>query len=176
LAETRKGPHFAIEPLGEKHNRAAFLCGVAALDSYLHKQAGQDARKRAAAPFVATPDGHTIAGYYTLSQYAIGLDAIPDAVAKRLPKYPMVSATLLGRLAVSREFRGQGLGETLLMDALHRSLASSKQVASAGIVVDAKDETGAAFYRKYGFIELPKIELRLFLPMGTVEQLFRQDK
>lgn len=176
MAETRKGLHFAIEPLGEKHNRAAFLCGVAALDSYLQKQAGQDVRKRAAAPFVATPDGRTIAGYYTLSQYAIGLDAIPDAVAKRLPKYPMVSATLLGRLAVSREFRGQGLGETLLMDALHRSLASSKQVASAGIVVDAKDETGAAFYRKYGFIELPKIERRLFLPMGTVEQLFRQDK
>src|SRR5216683_2231802 len=93
-----------------------------ALDSYLHKQAGQDARKRAAVPFVATADGQTIAGYYTLSQYAIGLDAIPEEVAKRLPKYPMVSATLLGRLAVSTEFRGRGLGENLLMDALHRSL------------------------------------------------------
>ncbi len=147
-----------------------------ALDSYLHKQAGQDARKRAAVPFVATADGQTIAGYYTLSQYAIGLDAIPGEVAKRLPKYPMVSATLLGRLAVSSEFRGQGVGEILLMDALHRSLDSSKQVASAGIIVDAKDESAATFYAKYGFIELPKIEKRLFLPMGTVEQLFRKDK
>jgi ribosomal protein S18 acetylase RimI-like enzyme len=176
LAETRKEPRFAVEPLGEKHDRVAFSCGVEVLDSYLHRQAGQDARKRAAAPFVATPDGRTIAGYYTLSQYAIGLDAIPDEVAKRLPKYPMVPATLLGRLAVSSEFRGQGLGETLLMDALHRSLTSSKQVASAGIMVDSKDESGAAFYRKYGFIELPKIERRLFLPMGTVEQLFRHNK
>ncbi|MFZ0522805.1 MAG: GNAT family N-acetyltransferase [Candidatus Acidiferrales bacterium] len=176
MAETRRDPRFAIEPLGEKHNRAAFSCGVVALDYYLHKQAGQDARKRAAATFVATPDGRTIAGYYTLSQYVIGLDAIPDEIAKRLPKYPMVPATLVGRLAVSSEFRGQGLGETLLMDALHRSLDSSKQVASAGIIVDSKDESGAAFYRKYGFIELPKIEKRLFLPMGTVEQLFRQDK
>ncbi len=176
MAENRKDPRFAIEPLGEKHNRAAFSCGVEALDSDLQKQAGQDARKRAAAPFVATPDGRTIAGYYTLSQYAIGFDAIPDQIAKKLPKYPLVSATLLGRLAVSTEFRGQGLGETLLMDALHRSLESSKQVASAGIVVDSKDESGAAFYRKYGFIELPKIAKRLFLPMGTVEQLFRQNK
>ena len=125
---------------------------------------------------MATPDGRTIAGYYTLSQYAIGLDAIPEEVAKRLPKYPLVPATLLGRLAVSREFRGQGLGETLLMDALHRSLVASKQVASAGVMVDAKDESGAAFYRKYGFIELPKIAKRLFLPMGTVEQLFRRNK
>lgn len=50
------------------------------------------------------------AGYYTLSQYAIGSDVIPDDVAEKLPKYPIVSVTLLGRLAVSTEFRGQGLG------------------------------------------------------------------
>jgi GNAT superfamily N-acetyltransferase len=161
-------------PLGEKHNRGAFSCGVEALDSYLHKQAGQDARKRAAVPFVATLDGHTIAGYYTLSQYAIALDAIPEDVARRLPKYPMVSATLLGRLAVSVEFHGQGLGALLLMDALHRCLASSKQIASAGVIVDAKDESIVRFYKKYGFIPLPKIENRLFLPMGTVEELFRK--
>ena len=174
MADKRKEPCFAIEPLGEQHNRAAFSCGVEALDSYLHKQAGQDARKRAAVPFVATTDGQTIAGYYTLSQYAISLDAIPEEVAKRLPKYPMVSATLLGRLAVSTEFRGRGLGETLLMDALQRSLHSSQQVASAGVIVDAKDESAIGFYKKYGFIELPKIENRLFLSMGTVEQLFHR--
>jgi predicted GNAT family N-acyltransferase len=175
LAEKRKEPRFAIEPLGDKHNRAAFSCGVEALDSYMHKQAGQDARKRAAVPFVATADGQTIAGYYTLSQYAIALDAIPEEVAKKLPKYPMVSATLLGRLAVSTEFRGQRVGETLLMDALHRCLASSKQVASAGVIVDAKDESATRFYKKYGFVELPKTENRLFLPMGTVQQLFQND-
>ncbi len=125
---------------------------------------------------MASADGQTIAGYYTLSQYAIALDAIPEDLAKRLPKYPMVSATLLGRLAVSVEFRGQGVGETLLMDALHCCLASSKQIASAGVIVDAKDESAVQFYKKYGFIALPKIENRLFLPMGTVEQLFQKDR
>jgi ribosomal protein S18 acetylase RimI-like enzyme len=172
LAEEREAPRFSVEPLGEKHNRAAFSCGVEALDSYLRKQAGQDARKRAAVPFVATPDGYSIAGYYTLSQYAITLDAIPEEIAKKLPKYPMVSATLLGRLAVSIEFRGQGVGEFLLMDALHRSFSSSKQIASAGIIVDAKDESASRFYKKYGFVELPKTENRLFLAMGTVQHLF----
>jgi ribosomal protein S18 acetylase RimI-like enzyme len=176
LTEQRKEPRFVIEPLVEKHNRAAFSCGVETLDSYLHKQASQDARKRAAVPFVATAEGQTIAGYYTLSQYAIALDAIPEEVAKKLPKYPMVSVSLLGRLAVSTEFRGQGVGEFLLMDALYRSLASSKQIASAGIIVDAKDEAAARFYKKYGFLELPKIEKRLFLPMGTVEQLFQTNR
>lgn len=165
-------PKFAFEPLGQKHDRAAFSCGVGSLDLYLQKQASQDARKRAAAPFVLTPDGKTIAGYYTLSQYAIELKDVPDEVARKLPKYPLVSATLIGRLAISVDFRGKGLGEALLMDALHRSLKLSQQVASTGIIVDAKDEAAHAFYQKYGFIELPKIEKRLFLPMGTVEQLF----
>ncbi|MCU1304492.1 MAG: family N-acetyltransferase [Candidatus Sulfotelmatobacter sp.] len=173
MAPKQEPSRFAIEPLDDKHDRAAFSCGVEALDAYLHKQAGQDARKRAAVPFVATADGKTIAGYYTLAQYAIQLDTVPDAIAKKLPKYPTVSATLLGRLAVSTEFRGQRVGETLLMDALHRSLTLGKQAASAGVIADAKDDSAVSFYRKYGFLDLPKVERRLFLPMGTVEQLFR---
>ena len=162
-----------VEPLGPKHDRAAFSCGVDILDAYLHKQAGQDLKKRVAVPFVITPDGMTIAGYYTLSQYSVQLDDVPAEVAKKLPKYPIVPATLLGRLAVSVAFRGRGHGATLLMDALYRTLQHSGEVASAGVIVDAKDAAALAFYRKYGFLELPRIERRLFLPMGTVEELFR---
>jgi predicted GNAT family N-acyltransferase len=164
---------FIFEPLSAKHGRAAFSCGVEALDSYLQKQASQDAKKRAAAVFVLTPDGKTIAGYYTLSQYAIELVDVPEEIAKKLPKYPLVSATLLGRMAVSVNFRGKGFGEALLMDALYRCRQLSKQVASTGVVVDAKDEAARTFYLRYGFLELPKIEKRLFLPMGTIEQLFQ---
>ncbi len=167
---------FSIEPLAETHDREAFCCGIEALDFYLRKQAGQDARKRAAVSFIATPDGKTIAGYYTLSQYTVKLTAIPGELAKKLPRYPLVSATLLGRLAVSTAFHGIGLGALLLMDALHRSYTLSKQIASAGVVVDAKDDRALGFYRKYGFIDLPNIEHRLFLSMGTVEQLFRKSR
>ena len=164
---------FVIEPLGPKHDRAAFFCGIEALDAYLHKQAGQDFKKHAAIPFVITPDGKTVAGYYTLSQYAVQLDAVPMEVAKKLPKYPFVPATLLGRLAVSPAFRGQRLGAMLLMDGLYRALIHRRELASAGVVVDAKDAAALTFYKKYGFLELPKVERRLLLPMGTVEQLFR---
>jgi predicted GNAT family N-acyltransferase len=161
-----------FELLGPAHHRAAFSCGVEALDTYLRKQAAQDVKKRVALAFVLTPDGETVAGYYTLSQYAVELGAIPDQIAAKLPKYPFVPATLIGRLAVSNEFRGQGLGKLLLMDALNRCLGGSKQVASAAVIVDAKDDRTAAFYKKYGFIELPKIPNRLFLPMATIEKLF----
>jgi ribosomal protein S18 acetylase RimI-like enzyme len=163
---------FRFEPLGPAHDRAAFSCGVEALDNYLRKQASQDVKKRVALAFVLTPNGKTVAGFYTLSQYAVELDAIPGALAAKLPKYPFVPATLIGRLAVSNEFRGQGLGELLLMDALNRCLSGSRQVASAVVVVDAKDDRAAAFYKKYGFMELPHTPRRLFLPMATIEKLF----
>jgi len=168
-----QGPQFWIEPLHSGHNRAGFSCAVDALDLYLQRQAGQDFRKRAAVSFVLTPDGTTIAGYYTLSQFAVRLESLPEAIARKLPKYPLVPATLIGRLAVSTAFRGQGHGETLLMDALFRILQHAKEIASAGAIVEAIDASAVAFYKKYGFIELPGVYRRLFMPMGTIEALFR---
>ena len=161
-----------FEPLGPAHDRAGFSCGVEALDLYLRTRARQDLKKRVALPFVLTSDGKTVCGYYTLSQYAVELDKIPPDLAAKLPKYPFVPATLIGRLAVNIEFRGRGFGELLLMDALNRCLKGSEQVASAAVLVDAKDESAAGFYKKYGFIELPHTPRRLFLPMATVEKLF----
>ena len=166
-------PEFQVQPLGPYHDRTGFSCGVEPLDNYLKKQARQDVKKRVAAAFVLTPDGKIIAGYYTLSQFSVDLGMLPQDIARKLPKYPIVPATLIGRLAVSAAFRGQGLGELLLMDALCRSLALSKQIASAAVVVDAKDDRAVSFYGKYGFLELPNMPGRLFLPMATVEQLFR---
>jgi len=172
LADEAKESHFFIEPLGSKHDRAAFSCGVDSLDIYLQKQAGQDLKKHAAVSFVLTPDGKTVAGYYTLSQYAVQLENVPEHAAKKLPKYPMVPTTLIGRLAVSSAFRGQGHGETLLMDALYRICQHGRELASAGAVVDAIDGAAVAFYQRYGFLELPKVPRRLFLPMGTIQALF----
>lgn len=166
-------PELQVQSLGPHHDRVGFSCGVESLDNYLKKQARQDIKKRVAAVFVLTPDGRTIGGYYTLSQFSIDLGVLPQETARRLPKYPIVPATLIGRLAVSTAFRGHGLGEILLMDALHRSLSLSKEIASAALIVDAKDDRAISFYRKYGFLELPNIPGRLFLPMATAEQLFQ---
>jgi ribosomal protein S18 acetylase RimI-like enzyme len=163
---------YRIEPLGDTHDRAAFSCSVEALDRYLQKQAGQDVSKRVAAAFVITPDGTTIAGFHTLSAHLVNLADLPESVAKRLPRYPNVPATLLGRLAVSDNFRGQGIGELLLLDALKRALGNTVEVASAVVVVDAKDETARGFYLRHDFMPLPTQPNRLFYPMKTIEKLF----
>ena len=163
---------YRIESLSVKHDRAAFSCGVEALDRYLQKQAGQDVSRRLAAVFVITPDGTTIAGFYTLSAHLVNLADLPENVAKKLPRYPNVPATLLGRLAVSENFRGQGIGELLLLDALQRALGNTREVASAVVVVDAKDERARGFYLRHDFIPLPMQPNRLFYPMKTIEKLF----
>lgn len=167
--------NFNIEPLNDHHDRAAFSCDVEELDRYLHKQAGQDLKKRVAIVFVATNDGKTVAGYYTLSAHMLNLGDLPADVAKKLPKYPNVPATLLGRLAVSKEFRGRGLGEFLLMDALREALAGTKHVASAAVVVDSKTDDARQFYERYDFIPLPSQPTRLFYLMKTIAALFPND-
>ncbi len=172
MPEEEEGKTFRVEPLGPRHDRAAFSCGVGALDNYLRLYARQELKRRITAPYVLTADGKFIAGYYTLSQFAVNLCLLPRTVARELPRYPDIPATLLGRLAIDRGFQRQGLGEFLLMDALRRALDHSKQIASFAVIVDAKDETAAAFYRRYGFLALPNVSHRLFLPMATIERLF----
>jgi len=161
-----------VEPLGRRHDRTAFHCGAEALDLYLKQQARQDADKRVAAPFVAVrlPDT-VVLGYYTLSASVLTLTDLPDEMARKLPRYPQLPVTLLGRLAVDQSTKGQGLGEHLLLDALHRSLAHADQIAAMAVVVDAKDESAAAFYRHYGFIPLQTQPSRLFVPMRSIAQL-----
>jgi predicted GNAT family N-acyltransferase len=163
---------FRVESLGKAHDRAAFSCGSEALDHYLKTKASQDIAKRVAACVVLTPDGKTVAGFYTLSQYSLDLVTLPDEIVKKLPKYPDVPAALVGRLAISERFRGQGLGEFLLLDALYGCFQHSKQVASAAVVVDAKYDAAKRFYEHFGFLSLPETPNRLFLPIKTIERLF----
>ncbi len=162
-----------IVPLAKAHDRDSFACGSEPLDRYLQRQARQDAEKRVAAPFVVVePPSSRVLGYYTLSASLIAVDALPPELAKKLPRYPQLPVTLLGRLAVDQGHRGKGLGEFLLMDALHRSLVAAAEIAAMAVIVDAKDEKAVAFYRRYGFIPLQRQPARLFLSMSTLAGLF----
>lgn len=166
---------FKIEPLGKNHNREDFSCGDKSLDQYLKTQASQAVKKGLAAVFVLTPDGTTIAGYYTLSSYAIKLDDIPMEITAKLTRMPEVPATLIGRLARHIAFRGQRIGEILLVDALKKALRNCEYVASWAVIVDAKNQESSAFYRRYGFISFPGNPQRLFLPMKTAAALFSRE-
>lgn len=172
MSEDASAPDLRIEPLSGLHDRVAFSCGVESLDRYLHTQAGQDVRRKANGVFVlveALRPG-PILGYYTLCATALSPSDVPDAVRKHLPRYPLVSATLIGRLAVARGRQGQRLGAVLLADAMRRALASADTVGSSMVVVDAIDERAAGFYRAHGLLQLPQSP-RLILPMSVISRL-----
>lgn len=140
---------FIVERLAAQHDRERFRSGVEPLDRYPQAQAGQDVRRRVSACFVAVErESGQVAGYYTLAMSAVLLADLPDAVARKLPRYPTVPTARLGRLAVDRTCRGRGLGGALLWDAVARAAAS--EVAAFALLVDAKD-VAAAFYRHHGF-------------------------
>jgi predicted GNAT family N-acyltransferase len=169
---TRKtvAPEYRIEPLESNHNREGFCCGVPELDAYLHRQAGQDQKRKLAAVFVLTADSESIAGFYTLSAHSILAAELPPDLAKKLPRFPL-PVTLLGRMAVAQSLQGQGWGEFLLLHALERALLGSLQVASWAVVVDAKAGV-RDFYLKHDFMQFPTQPDRLFLPMKTIETMF----
>ena len=126
-----------------------------------------------AAPFVLC-EGEALAvrGYYTLSAISVDIGDWPEDVANKLPRYPVVPATLMGRLAIQQRLQGQGAGDYLLMNALYRSLQASRQVAALAVIVDAKGEPAVAFYRRYEFTLFEDHPARLFLPMSVIEKLF----
>ena len=159
----------SIEPLG-RHDRAAFSCGVAALDEWFRHRAGQDERRNIARAFVAIDDRYGIVGFYSLSSFTLAINDLPSEHSKRLPRYDLIPAALIGRLARDERVRGEKIGPLLLADAVRRVLRASSSLAVFAIVVDAKDEKAANFYRAFGFAPFPSRRLRLFMTIDEAAE------
>jgi predicted GNAT family N-acyltransferase len=153
-----------------RHDRKGFDCGIEALNRFLQTRARKEMDRRSAVTYVlidpTTPD--QILGYYSLSSATVLLDSIPAKLAAQLGRQPSVPTTLMGRLAISKDNQGKGLGERLLWDALTRSEEGSRDIGSVAVIVDAKDKRAAQFYEKYGFRRFVNPPLRLYLMMATI--------
>jgi ribosomal protein S18 acetylase RimI-like enzyme len=159
---------FVIEPLGA-HDRASFSCGVAVLDRYLREQASQDVKRLMASCFVAVDAAtNSLAGYYTLAATSVPATELPPETLKRLPRYPVLPAALIGRLAIDSRFHRRGLGSALLADAALRVFASDTKAFA--LIVDAIDDNAAGFYRQHGFRPFVQRPMTLFLPLGTARK------
>jgi GNAT superfamily N-acetyltransferase len=160
-----------IGPLNPSLNKKDFSCGKDTLDNYIHFQANQDIKRKLCVIFVIF-EGTIINGYYTLSNASVPAAFVPEDIRKKMPKsYEALPVTLLGRLAVDKKYKGQGLGGILLMDALKRSYdIASNSLGSIGVVVDPLDDDAITFYKKFGFISLPDSG-KMFLPMSDIARL-----
>lgn len=165
---------FIIEPLGD-HDRAAFCCGRESLDRYIRERASQDVKQGLATVFViaSKADPRKVLAYYSLSNRELKLSQLPQEIAKKAGKYGSVGVTLLGRLACTASSKGSGIGRLTLVDALYRSVMAASEVGSFAVFVEAIDDEAVAFYKKYGFIQLPEDKRKLFLPMKTIAKSFQ---
>jgi ribosomal protein S18 acetylase RimI-like enzyme len=158
-----KGP-FVVELLSSAHDRTEFHSGVEALDRYFREQVTQDIRRRITNCFVALNSEGVIAGYYTFAAASLPINELTADETKRLPRYPVLPAGLIGRLAVDQRFQGQGLGGALIVDAIER--AARAEPAIFTLIVDAKDENALNFYQHLGFRPFISRPMSLFLPIA----------
>ncbi len=157
----------------KKHNRSAFVCGNDSLDNYIKKQPSQELKKNVSTIFVLIDSPNVdIIAYYTLSAYTLDVSSLNESFAKTVPRYPLLPATLLGRLAVTKAYQGKGIGELILVDALQRVLEATTQIASLAVVVEAIDENAVNFYQRYGFLQFKHHPLKLYLPIKLIAENF----
>jgi ribosomal protein S18 acetylase RimI-like enzyme len=163
---------YSMSRLDKLHQRQKFSCGIDLLDNYLRKQAMQEYRRQVSITYVLNDNEYNqIAGYYTLSSTFIELEALSDNLKSKLPQYPLLSATLIGRLAVDLNYQKQNLGEVLLIDALKRAYQNTNEIASIAVVVDVINENARGFYEKYGFVSVLSNESKLYVPMKSIQGL-----
>lgn len=160
---------FITVPLEPFHIKDTFTCGKTSLDRYIRLQASQDFKKRLSVCFVVTDETHRVKGYYTLSSSSIQVGNAPVLLKKKLPEaYKNIPVILLGRLAVDVHFKGKGLGELLLFDAIKRCIEASKTIGSIAVIVDPLDQDTISFYEKFGFIVLNNGQMFLHLKTAAL--------
>ena len=156
--------------LNKTHRKKEFSCGNDTLDRYFHTQAGQDVKRNASVCYVLVGEENTVKGYYTLTSASVSKEGAPEEIAKRFP-YDTIPTILLGRLAVDGQYKGQGIGKTLLIDALRRSYNNSLSIGAAAVVVDPIDEQAVTFYQKFKFVQIPSTQ-KMVLSMKIISKLF----
>ena len=165
-----EGAPFALLPIERGDVTSGFDCGAAELNRYLAAFAFQNHQAHSTFTCVAAaPDG-SIAGYYSITCTAIPHDEAAERLRKGLARHP-IGMLLLARLAVDLRFRGRGVGAQLLRHAFLLTVQTAGQVGCRGLLVDAKDDSAAAFYRHHGLTPLPGNSHRLFVLTKDIARL-----
>jgi ribosomal protein S18 acetylase RimI-like enzyme len=158
-----------VTPLEATHDVKEFDCGNNDLNVFLQTTAKQHQRKFISKTYVLVDDKAPteIMGFYTLAvRKMVSKDNLPPEMAAKLPRE--VPAFSLARLAIRVDLKGQHHGEYLLFHAIHRAAHVAGEIGGYALFVDAKDDAGANFYKKYGFTPFPDNPLILCLPFKDV--------
>lgn len=156
-------------PLTTEHDLTGFDCGDPELNDWLLNRALKN-ESRFSRTYVVCESNRVIA-YFCISAGAVERAAAPGKVRRNAPD--TIPVSVIGRLAVSREHAGKGLGADILSDALRRIAVASQSIGIGAVLVHAKSDAAKRFYMRCAeFIEYPADSRTLFLPIETVIAAF----
>lgn len=159
----------APSPLTAEHDLSHFDCGESVLNDWLRYRAVKN-ESRFCRTYVVCA-GKRVVAYFCISAGAVERSAVPSKVRRNAPD--TIPLSLIGRLAVDRNYSGKGLGADILSDALRRIAIASQSIGIGAVLVHAKNDTAKRFYLKCAeFIEYPADSRTLFLPIETVVAAF----
>lgn len=141
-------------PLAEQDNRKLFDCGRELLNNWFHRHAWSNHVNGTSRVNVIedTASGRII-GYVALSSSQIERAFLPKSQQRNSPD--PVPVTLLGQLAVDKDYQGQRHAASLLKFALVAALRASVDVGSFGVITHPLDDAVRRFYARWGFEDLP---------------------
>jgi GNAT superfamily N-acetyltransferase len=158
--------------LGPEQDLSGFDCGQDELNRWLLDHALASQKADLARTYLALTDAD-VAGYVSLTTGSIRREAAPRRWTRGMPRHP-IPTILIARLAVDRRHQGARLGSRLLAEALRLAVTASDTAAARLVVVDAIDDQAAAFYRRWGFIDVPENPRRLFRKISDVRRALSQ--
>jgi GNAT superfamily N-acetyltransferase len=160
-----------LEPLGPKHDRAAFSCGDERLDNFIKISASRQQEQDIAQTNVGCLDqDFVVISYYALNSHFIDVTTLPSDDRKRLPNYETIPAIYLSKLGVHTEHQGKGLGSRLMAHAFAQCLRVANIVGAHFLILDALNEDAARLYRRLGFHDLPGHEPRMLIKISVIRK------
>ncbi len=173
---------YRIEPFDQdRHDRSAFSCGIDQVDNYFRKTANKLFKANNIRLYVMVSPEGDVAGFYSINAHSVHYEDLPKRFARTRPSHGQIPAAFISMIGRDLRYRGEGIGDLLLADALMRIARASQSVGIAVVKLDVLDcgdpvrtERRKALYAKYGFQPLQDHPLRMFLPLATVRELLRE--
>jgi len=111
-------------------------------------------------------EGKNVVAYYALASRAVAPAAASGRFRRNMPD--PIPVVVLGRLAVSTTYHGQGLGRVLFQDAALRVIHGADAIGIRGLIVHALPDSAGKCYMRLGLEPSPLDPMTLMMTIADL--------